>query len=904
MQFYRTTAQEALRTLESDAANGLQPEQVAAHREKYGKNEFTRAKRKSLLRRVWEAATEPMLILLFFAWLITIAVNIVNVTQGEHFDYYECVGILVAIAISVVLTVVMEGRSAKAFEELNKIKEGVEIKVVRGGVVQYVPQNELVAGDVVYLETGNKVAADGRLIECVSLACDESSLTGESAPVEKSASAVFDRDLPVAERTNMVYSGCFVTGGTGKMVVTGVGDNTEFGLIAREIQRGGEGQTPLQEKMGRLGKVITVIGAVCAALIFLIQLVVILVRGTASFESISGVFIDSIVLMVAAVPEGLPTIMAISLSINIAKMARQNALVKKMVACETVGCVNVICSDKTGTLTENRMTVEEIVTDFAGEGEIAAQAFSPADGRKLCECMLICNTVRPRGGKLFGDPTEVALVRYVQGKEFAEGYKKLGSLPFDSDRKMMTVAAATEEGKFNFTKGAADVLVRRCDRILAGGAVRAMTERDREAVLRATARLSSRALRVLGFAYGEFRGRPEERDLIFVGLCGMIDPPRAGVKEAVAACRTAGILPVMITGDHRDTAFAIARRLGIAEQESEVVTGAELDAMSEGELAARVPQGRVFARVSPRHKRMIVERFQKAGHVVAMTGDGINDAPGIRKADIGIAMGVSGTDVTKSAADMVIADDNFSTIVTAVREGRHVFSNVKKTIQFFLATNLAEVLAILIVSLALYSCDFLTSTQLLWINLITDSLPVLSLGAEIAERDVMTRPPSRAADLFSLPSLRSVIVYGVLQAAVCIGTFVFCLHAYGNAVAVTVTFFVLSFLELFHSFNIRSERSSAFGRDFFKNRMLFVTVAVGVAVNLLLCLFAPLRAAFGIVPLTAGQWALVFGASAAIVPLAEAYKWCVRRAGRRAGPARERTRRRVAKNAERAVSRS
>ena len=359
MQYFRKTAQETLRELESDAREGLAPEKVAEHRAKYGKNEFTRAGRKTLWRRVWEAATEPMLILLLFAWVITVAVNVVNATQGEPFDYYECVGILVAIAVSVVLTVVMEGRSAKAFEELNKIKEGAEIKVVRGGVVQYVPQNELVAGDVVYLETGNKVAADGRLIECVSLSADESSLTGESAPAEKDASASFAKDeVPVAERANMVYSGTFITGGTGKMVVTGVGDNTEFGLIAREIQRGGDGPTPLQEKMGRLGKVITLVGAVCAALIFLIQLVATIARGQASFESISAAFIDSIVLMVAAVPEGLPTIMAISLSINIARMARQNALVKKMVACETVGCVNVICSDKTGTLTENRMTVK------------------------------------------------------------------------------------------------------------------------------------------------------------------------------------------------------------------------------------------------------------------------------------------------------------------------------------------------------------------------------------------------------------------------------------------------------------------------------------------------------------------------------------------------------------------
>ena len=892
MQAYHSLSAETVLSQLGSSERGLTAQEAEERLRRFGENTLGKKKRGGALRLFLAQFKDFMTILLICAAVVSAVIAYITEDAGELAD----TGILLFIIfLNTFVGFIQQYRADNAVEKLKKLSV-CRAKVLRGGKEVLLDGNLLVPGDVILLEEGDMIPADCRVLQCEQLRCDESALTGESKSVSKN-------ELPCAEnaalsdRPNALYSSTFVVKGQAKAVVTHTGRDSEIGKIAGMLDETKGEKTPLEKTLAVLGRIITGSVVAVAAVIFVFGVFF-------KDSSLLSNFMSSVAVAVAAIPEGMPAIVTVIMALGVQKMSRERAIVRKLHAVETLGGCSCICSDKTGTLTENRMTVEEIVTDFAGEGEIAAQAFSPADGRKLCECMLICNTVRPRGGKLFGDPTEVALVRYVQGKEFAEGYKKLGSLPFDSDRKMMTVAAATEEGKFNFTKGAADVLVRRCDRILAGGAVRAMTERDREAVLRATARLSSRALRVLGFAYGEFRGRPEERDLIFVGLCGMIDPPRAGVKEAVAACRTAGILPVMITGDHRATAFAIARRLGIAVKESEVVTGAELDAMSEGELAVRVPQGRVFARVSPRHKRMIVERFQKAGHVVAMTGDGINDAPGIRKADIGIAMGVSGTDVTKSAADMVIADDNFSTIVTAVREGRHVFSNVKKTIQFFLATNLAEVLAILIVSLALYSCDFLTSTQLLWINLITDSLPVLSLGAEIAERDVMTRPPSRAADLFSLPSLRSVIVYGVLQAAVCIGTFVFCLHAYGNAVAVTVTFFVLSFLELFHSFNIRSERSSAFGRDFFKNRMLFVTVAVGVAVNLLLCLFAPLRAAFGIVPLTAGQWALVFGASAAIVPLAEAYKWCGRRAGRRAGPARERTRRRVAKNAERAVSRS
>ena len=456
MRYYERSGEEIVAELHSDSREGLSSEQVKINAEKYGRNEFSKAKKKSLLRRIWEAATEPMLILLFFAWAITVAVNIVKEVQSRNGDFIECVGILVAIAISVVLTVVMEGRSAKAFEELNKIKEGIEIKVVRDGVVQYIPQSDLVVGDIVFLETGNKVAADGRLIESVSLMSDESSLTGESVPVEKDAHAVFSGDIPVAERTNMVFSGCFITGGTGKMVVTGVGDNTEFGLIAREIQTGGEGKTPLQEKMGKLGKVITTVGAVCAALIFIIQLIHILIAGPITFESISSVFIESIVLMVAAVPEGLPTIVAISLSINIAKMARQNALVKKMIACETIGCINVICSDKTGTLTENRMTVVDAYAD-GGFKELSSFCNAPMIENY---CLNSTADLYEENGvtRFVGNPTEGALlvsagkcgIDYRQKRaaaEIAEVY------PFSSDTKNMTTCVKDGDGYAVYTKG-------------------------------------------------------------------------------------------------------------------------------------------------------------------------------------------------------------------------------------------------------------------------------------------------------------------------------------------------------------------------------------------------------------------------------------------------------------------
>ena len=863
--FHSLSAEAVLARLQT-SARGLPAEEAAERLRRFGENTLGKKKRGGAFKLFLAQFKDFMTVLLICAAAVSAAVAFFTEDMSELAD----TGILLLIILmNTFVGFIQQYRADSAVEKLKKLSV-CRAKTVRGGKELLLDGTQLVPGDIVLLEEGDMVPADCRVLQCDRLRCDESALTGESHSVSKTELPCAE-NAPVAERRCMLYSSTFVVHGQAKAVVTHTGAASEIGKIAGLLRETEAEKTPLEKVLALLGKIVTAAVVAVAAVIFLFGVF---------FKDVPLLhnFMAAVAVAVAAIPEGLPAIVTVIMALGVQKMSRERAIVRRLHAVETLGGCSCICSDKTGTLTENRMTVEALWTPAAGEE--AAFAFAPAAAEALCACMLACHSVRSRGGKPFGDPTEVALVRFLQSKNFSRPVRRLGCIPFDSERRMMTVAAAVGEERCNYVKGAADVLVSRCDRIF-DGAVRPMTVQDRERILAATAGLSARALRVLGFAYSPYRGRAEESGLVFLGLCGMIDPPRKGVKEAVSACRTAGVLPVMITGDHRATAFAIARRLGIAESEAEVIEGAELDAMDEAELDARVPRGRVFARVGPRHKSMIVGRFQKAGHVVAMTGDGINDAPGIRKADIGIAMGLSGTDVTKSAADMVIADDDFTTIVAAVREGRHVFANVKKTIRFFLATNLAEVLAILAVSLALYSCDFLTSTQLLWINLITDSLPVLSLGAEGAERDVMARPPDRAADLFSPASLCSVAVYGAMQAAVCVGTFLFCLHAYGNAVAVTVTFFVLSFLELFHSFNIRSERGSAFGRGFFKNKMLFVTVGLGVAVNLALCAFPPLRAAFSVVPLTAGQWALVFAASFSVVPLAELYKAALRLAARR-----------------------
>ena len=862
MRAYHSLPAEAVLSELQTSELGLGEALAAERLEKFGENTLRTKKRAGALRLFLAQFKDFMTILLICAAAISAVIAYIT---GDAHELADTGILLFIIFLNTFVGFIQQYRADNAIEKLKSLSV-CRVKTVRGSKDMLLDSALLVPGDVIDLEEGDMVPADCRILRAEELKCDESALTGESVGVTKNAGTCAE-NTGIFERKNMLYSSSFVVKGQAKAVVVRTGKDTEIGKIADLLENTETAKTPLEKILAVLGKVITVFVISVAAIIF--------VFGIFFKEStLLGNFMSSVAIAVAAIPEGMPAIVTVIMALGVQKMSRERAIVRKLHAVETLGGCSCICSDKTGTLTENRMTVEEVVTDFSGAEPVRARLTNAARGgeKKLLECMAVCNTVKGTAGRRMGDPTEVALVNFTDSLGFSCENTRLGGIPFTSERKMMSVAARTAEGSYCFVKGGCDVVLSRCTRIWSGGAVRPLTEADRRNVSAAAHNLACRALRVLGFACREYTGAPREDELIFLGVCGMIDPPKQGVKEAVAECKAAGITPVMITGDHRDTAYAIAARLGIAERESDVLTGAELDGMSGAELAARVPEKRVFARVSPKHKSMIVEQFQRAGEVVAMTGDGINDAPGIRKADIGIAMGISGTDVTKSAADMVIADDNFSTIVTAVREGRHVFSNIKKTIQFFLATNLAEVLSILIVTLALYKFDFLTSTQLLWINLITDSLPVLSLGAEQAERDVMLRPPVHASSLFSRDSMAAVVFYGMVQTAICVGIFVWSANAYGNAVAVTMTFFVLSFLELFHSFNIRSERGSAFGKGFFSNRMLFLTVFIGIAVNLFLCPFAPVRDAFGIVLLSPGQWGIVFASSLAVIPAAEIYK--------------------------------
>lgn len=862
--YHSMTAAQAFASLQS-GERGITEEEAKLRLLKYGENALRDKKRGGAVRLFLAQFKDFMTILLICAAVIS---GTVAYFTGDAHEVADTGILLFIILLNTIVGFIQQYRADTAVEKLKKLSV-CQVKVVRGGKDLLLPGTQLVPGDVVWLEEGDMVPADCRVLQSEELRCDESALTGESHAVAKNPGAC-PENAAIADRTCMLYSSSFVLKGQAKALVVTTGQETELGKIAGLLNETKEAKTPLEKILATLGRVITVFVICVAAVIF--------VFGVFFKEnSLLSNFMSSVAIAVAAIPEGMPAIVTVIMALGVQRMSRQRAIIRKLHAVETLGGCSCICSDKTGTLTENRMTVEEIVVDFDSCKPLKGDPLSSSHPavRPMLECMRVCNTVKGKGGKHIGDPTEVALVRYADSCSFDFSFRRLGGIPFTSERKMMTVSAQTQQGRKNYVKGGADVLLEKCTRICTAQGTRPITHEDKRRILAATGELASRALRVLGFACSEYTGAPAEDNLIFLGVCGMIDPPKQGVKEAVAQCVQAGITPVMITGDHRETAFAIARRLGIAEREEQVLTGAELDSLPEEALERAIPNTRVFARVSPKHKSAIVGRFQKAGNVVAMTGDGINDAPGIRKADIGIAMGISGTDVTRSAADMVIADDNFSTIVAAVREGRHIFANIKKTILFFLATNLAEVLCILVASLALWRLDFLTSTQLLWINLITDSLPVLSLGAEGMERDCMLRPPRREG-IFTRESMISVAFYGVVQTAVCLCVFIAGARAYGNAVAVTMTFFVLSFLELFHSFNIRSERGSAFSKDFFSNKMLFVTVFAGIAVNLLLCPFAPVRAAFDIVPLTAKQWLIVFLASLSVIPFAEVYKGIVR----------------------------
>lgn len=865
-----------IKELKSDEKEGLTPEGVRISREKFGVNELPKKEQESVLRRIINSAKEPMIIMLIVAGLIALGVNVSRGLTGGEADYLECFGIFMAISLSVIITVIMEGKSAKAFEALSKINNDTLVKVIRNDEVLLIPQVEIVVGDIVVIETGDKLPADGRLISSTSLMVDESALTGESMPVKKNAEIVLDKEkTPVADRINMLYSGGFVTGGSGKMIVTGVGENTEFGKIATELSISEKSTTPLQEKLANLGKFITILGTLAALIVFIVQVIIFIINGTASFETISEAFITSIVLIVAAVPEGLPTIVAVSLSINIIKMSKQNALVKKMIACETIGCINVICSDKTGTLTENKMTVKEIY--------INGGIFKPNEinsSNVINNFALNSNAdlnFDDNESKFIGNPTECALL--VALKKSNIDYQKvreesdiLHVFPFSSDTKNMTTIV-NDENLLAYTKGSPEKIISLCN----------IDNNELKNIEEKIAKYQEKAYRVIAFAHKaldincDFEEKREiiENNMIFDGFVAISDPLREDVYESINKCRNAGIDTKILTGDNIITATAIANELELLDENHIAVEAKDLEDLDDKELAKIIPKIRVIARSTPSIKMRVVKILKSLGDVVAVTGDGINDAPAIKNADVGIAMGISGTEVSKEASDIVLLNDSFSTIVKAVQWGRGIYQNFQRFIQFQLTVNLSSVIVVLFSILAGFKSPF-TALQLLWINIIMDGPPALTLGLEPIRDDLMNREPTkREANIVTKDMLRRIVINGVYISIIFLGQNIFNFMGASEAEASTVLFTLFVVFQLFNAFNSRELTSTSIFKNLGNNKLMLGVFSLTFCLQLIITQFG--GALFNTVALPLVMWIKIVAVASSIILVSEIIKLIIRK---------------------------
>lgn len=858
MELYSQSREEAVQTLGTDPARGLNQRECQRRLEQYGKNELRPAKRRGLLARFFSQFQDLMVLILLAAAAVSFAVSWV---RGDG-EYVDSLIILAIVVCNAVIGTVQEVRADRAIQALKKLSSP-HAWVIREGRRQRVESSQLVPGDLVVLQAGDLVPADLRLLKSAELKIEESALTGESVPAEKDAGARCPQNAPLGERKNMAFASTGVASGAGVGVVAATGMDTAMGRIAHMLEHEQSPQTPLQQRLKRMGKVMGVGVILICAVIFLL--------GLFQQRPPLEMFMIAISLGVAAIPEGLTAVVTIVLAMGIKRMAQKRAIVRHLPAVETLGSTQVICSDKTGTLTQNKMTV---VAFSSARGE--ERLDSPAAQFAL-ELATLCSDAQEVGEKITGDPTETAFLRACKrGKGELEGcFPRVGEIPFTSARKRMTTAHRLPEGGFRLiAKGAPDVLIARCTRLLQGGEVRPLTGAMKAKLLSDNSRLAERALRVLAVAYRDVSALPSddresESQLIFCGLIAMEDPPRPGVKEAVTQCKRAGILPVMITGDHAATALAIGQRLGIAESSSQVMTGPELDRLDDGALSKKVFQYRIFARVSPEHKVKLVRAFQQRGMVVAMTGDGVNDAPALKAADIGCAMGKNGTEVAQSAADMVLTDDDFSTIVAAVREGRGIYQNIRKTVHFLLSCNIGEILVVFVAFL-LRAPTPLLAIQLLWVNLVTDSFPALALGADPIQGDVMEQPPhKREEGVFSGGVGFAVAVEGCLVGALAllaytIGRAFFDYDPAAPAIGRTMAFCVLSLSQLVHSLNMRSEHS-VLKLGLLSNRKLVAACGFCAFLMVSVVLFPPLSALFQTTALTALQWLIV--AALSLCPL-------------------------------------
>lgn len=874
-QVYTQPVDDLLRQLDT-SGNGLTAEQAAERLQKYGPNALRAAPKPTLVQRFLGQLKDPMLLILLAAAAVS---GVTNYLAGE--DFAEAAIILIVVLLNAVLGVFQESKAEEAIEALQTMTAAT-CKVLRDGRQTVLHSDELVPGDVVVLEAGDSVPADGRLLESASLKIEEAALTGESVPVTKAVQllglAPGQQDVPLGDRKNMCYMGSTVVYGRGRAVITATGMQTEMGKIAGALAGTEDEQTPLQRRLDELGCTLSKLVLGICVFIFVFDL---FVAGSFTLESILSTFMVAVSLAVAAIPEGLATVVTVVLSIGVTNMSKRKAVIRRLTAVETLGCTQVICTDKTGTLTQNRMTVVEHL----------------GDTQALATAMALCNDANlGADGKAEGEPTEAALVDFAAAEglpkdRLAVEQPRVDEAPFDSGRKMMSTVHKTAQGYIQYTKGAPDVVLRQCTTYLEEGKVHPMTEAKRSELLARNKGMADRALRVLAAAQRLWPEQPAshepdflEQELCFVGLTGMIDPVRPEVQAAIAECRRAGIRPVMITGDHKDTAVAIAKQLQIIDDASQAVTGAELDALSDEELAEAVEHYGVYARVQPEHKSRIVSAWRSKGAVTAMTGDGVNDAPSIKMADIGIGMGITGTDVTKNVADMVLADDNFATIVAAVEEGRRIYDNIRKSIQFLLASNMSEVLGVF--GATLLGFTLLNPVHLLFINLITDCFPALALGMEPGEPDTMDRPPRRASDGIFAGGLGFDIAYqGVLITAItmisyiighCIEVGAFEMPKGVSPDGMTMAFLTMSMCEIFHSFNLRSQRKSVFALHT-HNKVLWGAMLGSLVLTTAVLEIPPVASMFGFTPVSVAEYLIALALAVLVIPIVELVKWIQRR---------------------------
>lgn len=878
MKEYLSSLEEVLKE-QNSSQEGLTTGEAQERLSKYGKNELEKGKKTSLIQRFLKELADPMIIILIVAAIIS---GITAFYEGESFA--DVIIILSVVVINAVLGVVQESKAEAAIEALQEIAAATS-KVLRDGKVTVLKSDELVPGDVVLLEAGDAVPADGRIIESASLKIEEAALTGESVPANKIAGLLKldtgEKDVPLGDRKNMAYMGSTVVYGRGKMVITGTGMKTEMGKIAEALSRAQDEATPLQLKLNQLSKILTVLVLGICVVIFAVGLF----RAGISSDTILSTFMVAVSLAVAAIPEGLAAVVTIVLSIGVTNMSKRNAIIRKLTAVETLGCTQIICSDKTGTLTQNKMTVVEHVAD---------------DEKALETAMALCSDAEydADAGEAVGEPTECALVNDAAKNgmiktQLKEEYVRIGEAPFDSLRKMMSTVHETKEHEIiQFTKGAPDEVLKCCTHAMVNGQKVPMTEEVRTAILKSNKSMADRALRVLCGACRQWDKMPEstepeflEQDLTYLGLSGMIDPVRPEVKAAIVECREAGIRPIMITGDHKDTAVAIGMELGILTDPSQAITGAQLNEISDEDFEKKVEEISVYARVQPEHKVRIVNAWKKKGMITAMTGDGVNDAPSIKSADIGVGMGITGTDVTKNVADMVLADDNFATIVSAVEEGRRIYANIRKAIQFLLASNLAEVLAIFFSTMIGFT--ILKPVHLLWINLITDCFPALALGLEKSESDIMKKKPrdpkegifagGMGFDVFFQGAVVTILVMisYLVGHRIESGVWEFVNSADGT----TMAFLTLSMVEICHSLNMRSRRGSIFKLNS-HNVFLYGAMLVSLILTTVVIEVPFIAKAFQFTPIDFTEYLIALGLAVLIIPIMEIVKAIQRKLGK------------------------